>query len=304
MASIQSYLISFLFRRLHLFESDQMDLAELRSRADRAGGLLRAHRKVSVSNAEIEGISSEWLVPSGVPDDQALLYLHGGAWILGSTNLYRAFVSKLAFSSHTKALVINYRLAPEHPFPAGLEDCINAFNFLVASGIRPEKIVVVGDSAGGNLTLALLVALRDRGSPLPGAAVAISPATDLTGSGMSYQSRAKVDPVLGGHQSDTIVRWYAGENDLKNPLISPLFAELQGLPPMLLHVGDHEILLDDSTRFAERARSYGVDATVVVWPDMFHVFHIFSPFLPEARKANREIADFIRSHQGISEIEV
>ena len=294
MASIQTSLIRLFMRRLKLFESSDIDVVKLRSRADRFGSRIPSHRKVSVSKVEADGVPSEWLLPPDAPEDRALLYLHGGAWILGSTELYRSFVSKLAFLSHTKALVINYRLAPEYPFPAGLEDCVTAYHFLINEGIRPEKIVVAGDSAGGNLTLALLVALRDGGSPLPGAAVAISPATDLTGSGRSYQSRANLDPLFSGHEAGNIVQWYAGENEPDHPLISPLFAELHGLPPILLHVGDHEILLDDSTRFAERARSFGVDADLVVWPEMFHVFHIFSPLLPEARKANREIADFIR----------
>ncbi|MGD8813389.1 MAG: alpha/beta hydrolase [Anaerolineales bacterium] len=298
MASIQSTLIRILLRRMKLFDSETLDVVMLRSRTDRMAGRFPAHRKVSVSRVDADGVPSEWHIPQDAPEDRALLYLHGGAWMLGSTDMYRAYVSRLAFQSRTQALVINYRLAPEHPFPAGLEDCLTAFHFLVASGISPEKIVVAGDSAGGNLTLALLVALRDRGSPLPGAAVGISPATDLTGSGRSYQSRAEVDPMLGGHEAGDFVQWYVGENAPDHPLISPLFAELHGLPPILLHVGDHEILLDDSTRFAERARSYGVDTTVVVWPEMFHVFHLFTPLLPEARKANREVVDFIRRHQG------
>ncbi|HEY71607.1 MAG TPA: alpha/beta hydrolase [Anaerolineae bacterium] len=297
MASLQTALIRMLMRRLKLFDSSDIDVIKVRDRADRFGGRIPVHRKVSVSRVEADGVPSEWLLPPDAPEDRALLYLHGGAWILGSTELYRSFVSRLAFLAQTKALVINYRLAPEHPFPAGLEDCLTAFHFLTASGIRPENIVVAGDSAGGNLTLALLVALRDRGSPLPGAAAVISPATDLTGSGLSYQSRAEVDPLFGGHETGNVVQWYTGDHEPDHPLISPLFAKLHGLPPILLHVGDHEVLLDDSTRFAERARSFGVDANVVVWPKMFHVFHIFSPLLPEARKANREIADFIRRHQ-------
>jgi monoterpene epsilon-lactone hydrolase len=296
MASVQSHLIKFIFRRMNLFGGEDIDVARLRNRTDRMAGRLPAHREVSVSQVDVEGVPSEWLIPEDTPDDRALLYLHGGAWFLGSTNLYRSFVSNLAYWCHTKALVINYRLAPEHPFPAGLEDCITAFNSLVSSGIPPDKIVVAGDSAGGNLSLALLVALRDRGYPLPGAAVAISPATDLTGSGESHQNCADVDPVLGGQQGNNIIQWYAGEHKLDHPWISPLFADLHGLPPILLHVGEHEILLDDSTRFAERARNCGVDATLVVWPEMFHVFQIFS-FIPEAKKANRQISEFIRTHQ-------
>jgi len=296
MASFQSRLIKFVFRQVNVFGSEDIDVARMRSRSDRVGGRLPVHRKVSMSPVDVEGVPSEWLIPEDAPDDRALLYLHGGAWFLGSPVLYRSFVSNLAYWCHTKALVINYRLAPEHSFPAGLEDCIIAYNHLVSSGIHPGKIVVAGDSAGGNLTLALLVALRDRGCPLPGAAVAISPATDLTGSGPSHQNRSDVDPVLGGPRGINVVQWYAGEYKLDHPWISPLFADLHGLPPVLLHVGDDEILLDDSTRFAEKARSCGVDTTLVVWPEMFHVFQIFT-FVPEAKKANRQISAFICKHQ-------
>ena len=161
-------------------------------------------------------------------------------------------------------------------------------------GIPPEKIVVAGDSAGGNLTLALVVALKERGRPLPAAAVAISPATDLTGKGESHQSRLKVDPFFDGHEPGIIVPGYTAGHAPDEPLISPLFADLHGLPPLLIHVGDHEMLLDDAVHFAEKARAAGVDVTLKVWPEMFHVFQIFGPLLPEARKANREIAEFIQ----------
>jgi acetyl esterase/lipase len=227
------------------------------------------------------------------------LYIHGGGWIWGSTTSYRGFVSRLAFLSGTRVLSIDYRLAPEHQFPAGLDDCTAAFDALVSEGVHPEKIIVCGDSAGGNLTLALLVALRDRGSPLPAAAACISPVTDLTASGESHQSRAAVDPLFGDHQSNFVVSIYAGSERLDNPLVSPLFADLHGLPPLLLHVGDHEVLLSDSIRFGEKARAAGVDATVVVWPKMFHVFHLFWSLMPEARTATREVVAFIRTHLGV-----
>jgi acetyl esterase/lipase len=223
-----------------------------------------------------------------------LLYLHGGAWMIGSPAMYRAFVSRLAFLTQTDALVIDYRLAPEHSVPAGLDDCLAAFEYLQERGIAPGKIVVAGDSAGANLTLALLVALRDRGLPLPAAAVAISPATDLTGGGGSYASRAKLDPFFGSKELGHVSQAYAVDHPLDAPLISPLLADLHGLPPLLIHVGDHEVLLDDSVRFAEKAQAAGVDVTLKVWPEMFHVFQIFEPLLPEARPANREIAEFIQ----------
>jgi monoterpene epsilon-lactone hydrolase len=224
------------------------------------------------------------------------LYIHGGAWFLGSAGIYRGFVSNFAHACCIRALVINYRLAPENPFPAGLEDCIAAYEWLLQSGISPHKIVVAGDSAGGNLTLALLVALRDAGRPLPAGAVALSPATDMAGTGESYKTRRPLYPYFYNMSpTSPIIPDYITNHDPREPLISPLYADLRGLPPLLLHVGDHEILLDDTLRFAECARADGVDVKTVVWPEMFHVFQMFAPFLPEARRANQQIAAFITS---------
>jgi acetyl esterase/lipase len=207
-------------------------------------------------------------------------------------------VSHIAYESGVRALSIDYRLAPENPFPAGLEDCISVYRWLLENGIAANHIVVAGDSAGGNLTLALLVALRDKGMPLPAGAVALSPATDLTGSSESYISRRHLDPVLSNLGSTTIVSDYITSHDPHEPYISPLFADLHGLPPILIHVGDHEVLLDDALRFAQGAREVGVDAQVVVWLEMFHVFQVFIPFLPEARLAVSQIARFIQARIG------
>lgn len=300
MQSIQSSIIKFVLRRLRVFGDEQFDLQKMRDRTEQIAGFLRPHRSVLVSKVEIDGVASEWLIPKNSPSDRVLLYLHGGAWILGSPKTHRSFVSRLAYASSCRALSIDYRLAPEHPFPAGLEDCVSTYNWLLDNGYSANKIVIAGDSAGGNLTLALLVALRDQGRPLPSGAIAISPVTDLTAGGNSYQSRARIDPVFSKVDSITfnnIAAKYVDSHDLKNPLISPLFANLQGLPAILLHVGDQEILLDDTVRFAKLARDAGVDATAVVWPNMFHVFQIFDPILPESKKANRELTRFIKTCQ-------
>jgi monoterpene epsilon-lactone hydrolase len=294
MANLQTHVLRFFIRRLNVFGGKEIDIDRIRRRTDRLAGIAPVHRRVKVSQIEAHGVPGDWHQPQGAPDNRALLYLHGGAWMIGSPAMYRGFVSRLAHRIKTNALVIDYRLAPEHPFPAGLDDCLAAYDYLLERGIEPWKIVVAGDSAGGNLTLALLVALKDRGRPLPGAAVAISPATDLTGSGESHRSRLKLDPFFDGHEPGAILPGYIGDHSPDEPLISPLFADLHGLPPLLIHVGDHEMLLDDAVRFAEKAQAAGVEETLKVWPEMFHVFQMFDPLLPEARRANREIAEFIQ----------
>ncbi len=224
-----------------------------------------------------------------------MLYIHGGAWFMGSTQTHRAFVSRLAFECGISTLAINYRLAPENPFPAGLHDCIAGYDWLIRAGISPDKIIVAGDLAGGNLTLALLIALREAGKPLPAGAVALSPVTDLAGTGESHKTRLHLDPFFSNLGSNKIIRDYIGDHDPREALISPLYADLHGLPPLLIHVGDNEVLLDDAVRFGDRAKAAGVTVNTVVWPGMFHVFQTFSPILPEARQAIKQIARFIRS---------
>jgi acetyl esterase/lipase len=296
MASIQSHFAKFGIRRLSIFSSEKTDPQRLRARAEGAARFARAHRGVRVVEVAAGSAHSEWLIPDSAPQDRALLYIHGGAWFLGSARTYRGFVSGLAYTSRTRALTIDYRLAPENPFPAGLDDCVSAYEWLLQSGISADKIVVAGDSAGGNLTLALLVALRDAGRPLPAGAVTLSPATDLAGTGESRQTRRHLDPYFYNMSpKSTIIPDYITNHDARNPLISPLYADLHGLPPLLMHVGDHEILLDDTLLFYDRACAAGVKVKLVVWPGMFHVFQMFAPFLPEAREANKQIAEFIGS---------
>jgi epsilon-lactone hydrolase len=295
MASIQSRTLASWLRRQKFFSGEQIDPIKLRMRIERLAGKAPPPRRVRVVPVAADSVPGEWLIPRDAPHDRALLYIHGGAWFLGSTTTHRPLVSSLAYASRVRALSINYRLAPEHPFPAGLDDCMVAYEWLLHSGIAPDKIIVAGDSAGGNLTLALLIALRDAGKPLPAGAVAISPATDLTFTGESYTARAHLDPFFSDLGSNRIVEDYVTDHDPRDPLISPLYADLHGLPPLLLHVGDHEALLDGVVGFGQRASAAGVDVQTVVWPGMFHVFHIFAAILPEARQANAQIAAFIRS---------
>ncbi len=298
MASIPANLVKLWFRRQNVFGSGKYDPQAIRQRADGVSLFSRPRSNVQVVPTDAAGVPSEWLIPKGSPRDEAVLYIHGGAWFMGSANTHRGFVSRLAYDAGVRILLINYRLAPEYPFPAGLDDCISTYEWLIRSGIQPSRLVVVGDSAGGNLTLSLLVALRDGHKPLPAAAVAISPATDLAFTGQSVQTRLHLDPIFAHGGPTTIIQDYITSHDPHEPLISPLYADLHGLPALLIHVGDHEILLDDSVRFGKKALEAGVDASTVVWPEMFHVFQLFTPLLPEARKATHQLASFIRSRLG------
>lgn len=295
MASIQSHIVSYWIRRLNLFGTGKIDPQILRQRTERLASKSRPHRKVQGVAIEIDSIPSEWLIPIGSPQDRVLMYIHGGAWFMGSSNTHRGLVSRLAYESGISALVINYRLAPENPFPAGLHDCIKAYDWLMRAGFPADKIIVAGDSAGGNLTLALLIALKDTDKPFPAGAVALSPATDLANTGESYKTRRHLDPFFSNMGTSTIISDYITDHNPRDPLISPLYADLSGLPPMLIQVGDHEVLLDDAVRFGERAEAAGVDVNIMVWPGMFHVFQTFSPILPEATQAIHQIARFIRS---------
>ncbi|RPI20951.1 MAG: alpha/beta hydrolase, partial [Actinobacteria bacterium] len=193
----------------------------------------------------------------------------------------------------------DYRLAPEHPYPAALDDSVAGYDWLLASGIEPGRIVVAGDSAGGNLALALLLQLRDAGTPLPAGAVLLSPVTDLGLRGASHVTRKALDPFFAMADLRPFIASYIGAHDPGEPYLSPLDADLHGLPPLLIHVGDHEVLLDDATRLGERAREAGVEARTVVWPGMMHVFQMQSLLLPEARHANADIGAFIRSRLGL-----
>ncbi len=294
MASVQAKFLKFWLKRQHFFGNGEYDPQAARARMERSSRLMMVHRDVRVVPALAGTVPAEWLIPPGAPSDQVLLYIHGGAWFMGSAATHRGLVSYIAHESGVRALSINYRLAPEDPFPVGLDDCITAYDWLLNSGISANRIVVAGDSAGGNLTLALLVALRDADKPLPAGAVALSPATDLAFTGASIKTRAHLDPILANIGSDRLIPDYITVYDAHHPYISPLYADLHGLPPVLIHVGDLETLLDDAVRFGECARAAGVEAQVVVWPEMFHVFQIFVPLMPEARQAVKDMAKFIK----------
>ncbi len=266
-------------------------IEEQRARQEKSIRFARLPKGLDYQPVRANGVLAEWITASDA-DSGVVLYLHGGAYALGSIRTCREFVSRLARATKMRALALDYRLAPEHPFPAALEDATSAYRWLLSQGIDPAQIIIAGDSAGGGLTLATLVALRDAGETLPAGAVCISPWTDLALTGASIRNKAKADPILGHASLEMYARYYVGERELTSPLISPLYADMKGLPPLLIQVGADEILLDDATRCTENARKASVDVTLEIWDEMFHVFQLVS-FLPETKKAMERIAGFV-----------
>jgi len=237
----------------------------------------------------------EWVQASGQGPERVILYLHGGAYSFGSSVSHRGLAGHLAIAAGARALVLDYRLAPEHPFPAAIDDATAAYRWLLKSGVLPGRVIIAGDSAGGGLSLATMLSLRDAGDPLPAAAFLLSPWTDLAMTGASLTTRAEADPMVSVATMPSLAGMYLGDRDPRTPLASPLYADLHGLPPLLIQVGDDEVLLDDSTRIAERARAFGVDVTLEVWEGMWHVFQQATPIVPEATQAVAKAGAFMRT---------
>lgn len=240
------------------------------------------------------GVPAEWISAPGAVDDRVILYLHGGGYVLGSVNTHREMIIRLSRAASARVLALNYRLAPEHPFPAAVEDATAAYRWLLSQGVEPNRVVVAGDSAGGGLTVAALVAIRDAKMPVPAAGVCLSPWVDLEGIGESMTTKAKVDPMVQKEGLLGMAQLYLNGKDPRTPLAAPLYADLRGLPPLLIHVGEAETLLDDSTRIAEKAKAAGVKVDLEVWPEMVHVWQLFAPILPEGQQAVEKIGKFIR----------
>ncbi|MBX6352040.1 MAG: alpha/beta hydrolase [Thermoflavifilum sp.] len=269
-------------------------LEEQRRNLDAMGQLTPVPADAVVERTTIGGVPGEWVSVPESRADRVFLYLHGGAYFLGSCASHRGFAVRLARACEARVALIEYRLAPEHRFPAAVEDAVAAYKAILESGVEPGRVVIGGDSAGGGLTGATLVALRDTGVPLPACAVLLSPWTDLATTGESLNTRAERDPFLDADGIRLAPKVYLGDADPRHPLASPLYADLRGLPPLLIQVGDDECLLDDSVRFADKAKAAGVDATLHIFSEMWHVFQTFP--IPEADEAIREIGEFVRRH--------
>jgi acetyl esterase/lipase len=232
-----------------------------------------------------------------------LLYLHGGGYIACSPETHRPLVASLARRVTGRAWVPDYRLAPEHPYPAALDDARGAWRHLVeVEGVAPERVVVAGDSAGGGLALALAMALRDGGGAMPAALVLFSPWTDLAATGASLEENSERCAMFAGDTIRRAARFYAGSADPRTPLLSPLYGDYHGLPPLLLHASRDEVLRDDTVRVAERARAAGVPVELALWPHVPHVWQFFAAVLPEARASLAASAAFIRRHAGAAPV--
>ena len=244
------------------------------------------------------GVPAEWITAPESQTGRVIMYLHGGGYLFGSVRTHRVMLAHMARAAKAKVLALDYRLAPEIPFPAPVEDSVSAYQWLLGQGTTAEKIVIAGDSAGGGLTVAALVALRGVGEPMPAAGVCISPWTDMESTGESMTTNAEADPSVSKERLLKIARVYLAGKDPRAPLASPIHADLTGLPPLLLQVGGIEVLLDDSSLLKARANEAGVPVEMEVWDDMPHVWHHYAPILPEARQAIGKIGEFVLQHTG------
>ena len=253
---------------------------------------------IQTERVGVGGVPAEWVRAPGAQDDQIMLYVHGGGYVVGSMRTHRAMLSYLSRASGFSVLGLDYRLAPENPFPAPVEDTLAAYGWLLANGYDPRKITLGGDSAGGGLVVAALVAMRYLGQPLPAAGVCLSPWVDMEGTGASFTTNAHADPSVSQERIVNLAGVYLAGKDPRAPLASPMHADLRGLPPLLVQVGAIETLLDDAKVLTERAKEAGVEVDLEVWDDMPHVWHLFAPILPEAQEAIAHIGDFLRKHVG------
>lgn len=307
MTSFKSKTFNFLIRNGYLLrgklKKETFDLntsiVGFRDRCEKgASKYAKVAPRVTINAQNIEGINAEWLIPDGSNTEKVIMYVHGGGYVSGSCNDHRGFVSKFAKNTGLANLVYEYRLAPEFPFPAAIDDSLKIYRYLLASGYKPENIIIAGESAGGGLCLALLLALKENKIDLPAAAVVISPWTDLSCSGESYKAKNKVSPaplnswIVFSHH-------YVGDNDVRNPLISPLFGDLTGLPPIYINSAVNDELYDDGEQFYLKARNEGVDVTFKAGTGMVHCYPLLAPMFPEATEAMNEIVHFIKQHLNI-----
>jgi monoterpene epsilon-lactone hydrolase len=281
--------------RLFAERKPDRPLAQRRSEWEAEARLAPLPKDVRITPETAGGVACEWVeTPRGAPD-RAFLFFHGGAYNAGSPLTHRPLAANLSRTTHMRLLLPAYRLAPEHPFPAGVKDALLVYQWLLNRGFSEHNIIVGGDSAGGGLALSMLLALRVAGARMPRAAVLLAPWTDLTVSSETYETLRAADPIITRERLRESGLWYAGKRDPADPLLSPLFADLKGLPPLLIHVGGDETMLDDSRRLAERARAAGVPVSFTVFEGMWHVFHNAGTGVPEAQRAIDEIGGFVRT---------
>ncbi|PKO99814.1 MAG: alpha/beta hydrolase [Bacteroidetes bacterium HGW-Bacteroidetes-8] len=301
MQSLRGRFFIWLIKNRHLFKfklkpevvDENFSVKKFRDEIDRASARVKLPASVSVQKVSAAGINAEWITPENPVDEKVILYIHGGGFISGSCLTHRMHVAKFAIECGMRSLVFDYRLAPEHPFPAALDDCVLVYRWLLNEGYKPDNIIVGGESAGANLTLTLLLALKAEKIAFPKAAFSISPITDLSCSAKSFEYNAKNDVAPMGSWI-VWTNFYIAGNETRNPLLSPLFGNFEGIPPLYICVGTHEIHLDDCINVAKVARDQGVDVTLRKWEGMIHAFPLLTPLFPEAKQAFLEVCDFIK----------
>ena len=271
-------------------------IAARRARMEQMGRRAAPPREARFKRVDADGVPVTWVSGPSANRDRTILYLHGGGYYAGSLATHQALTANISMEAGAPLLLVEYRLAPEHPFPAALEDATRSYRWLLRQGLPPERIAIAGDSAGGGLAIAAMLELKASGGPLPAAGVCLSPWFDLAMTGESTRTKASVDPTLRSSDMPFVAWCYLRSADPRTPTASPLYGDLSGLPPILIQAGTNEILLDDARRFAERAGQMGVSVQLEIWEEMFHVWHAYSRVVPEARKAIAAIGGFLRSH--------
>ncbi len=266
-----------------------------RERLDAIGSTSPIATDIRLDAIDINGVPAEWSLAPGSDPARVLLFFHGGGYCSGSITSHRGMVTAVGRAAGVRTLAVGYRLAPEHPFPAALDDALTAYRFLVDRQVAPEKIAIGGDSAGGGLSLAAMTRLRDAGTPLPGCAWLVSPWVDLQMTGASLMAKASVDPLIQKPYLEELAAAYLAGTDPADPRVSPLHADLTGLPPLLIQVGSAETLLDDAVRIARRAGAADVPVSLEVWPHMIHAWHLWAAQLEDGRRAIAAAGAFIRA---------
>ena len=254
----------------------------------------RPPRGTRITPVAVNDLPAEWVTTLGANAEAAILYLHGGAFVMGSPATHRELAARISIAGAAKVLSLDYRLAPEYPFPAALDDAKSAYRWLQEQGYVPDALAIGGDSSGAGLALQVLLALRNEGAPLPCAGFFMSPATDwIDFNGDSFVTRAALDPLVAPEQTRHTAGLYVGGASRSEPLLRPTHASLAGLPPLWIQVGDHEILLSDAERMAEKAIRDGVEVEFKIWPGMWHVFQATARYVPEARRSLDELSEFL-----------
>jgi epsilon-lactone hydrolase len=271
------------------------EIAQMRIDADERSKVFTLPSDVTVQPVNANGVKAEWTSTPDADPSSVILYMHGGGYVICSLDSHRHLVAEVGRAARTRTLAIDYRLAPEHPFPAPVEDTVAAYRYLLDSGIKPNRIALAGDSAGGGLVVGALLAIRQAGLPLPACGWCISPWVDMEALGASFVDRSETDPTIQKATILMMAQWYLGGADPRHPHAAPIYGDLRGLPPLLIQVGAAETLLDDSIALARKAGAADVPVDLQIWPEMIHIWHIYFPMLSAGRRAIASGGSFVRN---------